>query len=554
MKNPPPATSLTGALRPIAEVARSIGIDPAVLEPYGHFKAKLPLAAFRDRPVTGRLVLVSAITPTPAGEGKTTISVGLTQGLARIGVRSAAALREPSLGPVFGMKGGGTGGGRSEVLPVMDVNMHFNGDFHAVSSAHNLLAALVDNALHAGTAGKLDARRVTWKRVIDMNDRALRDIVIGLGGRTEGVPRESGFDITAASEVMAILCLARDVADLKARLGRIVVGYASDGSPVSAADIGGVGAMAALLAQAVKPNLAQSTEGAPVFVHGGPFANIAHGTNSIAATRAALSYADVVVTEAGFAFDLGAEKFFDINCRYGGLAPSCTVLVATVRALKMHGGKPLAEVNKPDLDALARGVCNLEKHLESARAFGPPVVVAINHFPTDTVAEVEALRAHCARLGVPAVLAKPYTEGGSGCVELATAVRDVVAASSPGFTPLYDWADTYENKIGAIARAMYGARDVDYTSRARKDLEQIRKAGFDGLPVCMAKTQQSLSDNPALLGRPRDFVITVREVQLAAGAGFVVPITGDLLRMPGLPKAPMSSRFDLSDDGEIVFA
>jgi formate--tetrahydrofolate ligase len=552
VKNPPPAAN-AASLRPITEVASAIGIDPSLLEPYGHFKAKLPLAAFRHRPATGRLVLVSAITPTPAGEGKTTMTVGLTQGLARLGVKSAAALREPSLGPVFGMKGGGAGGGRSEVLPVMDVNMHFNGDFHAVSSAHNLLAALLDNALHNGSAGRLDPRRVTWKRVVDMNDRALRDIVIGLGGKAEGVPRETGFDITAASEVMAILCLASDVADLKDRLGRIVVGYAGDGAPVTARDLGAVGAMAALLGQAVKPNLAQSTEGSPVFVHGGPFANIAHGTNSIAATRAALSYADMVVTEAGFAFDLGAEKFFDINCRYGGFAPSCTVLVATVRALKMHGGKPLADVNKPDIDALTRGIGNLEKHLESARMFGPPCVVAINHFPSDTTAEVEALRAQCARLGVPAVLARPYSEGGAGCVELATVVRDVVANAAADFTPLYDWHETYEHKIATIARAIYGARDVEFAARARRDLEQIRNAGFDGLPVCMAKTQQSLSDDPTRLGRPRDFTINVREVQLAAGAGFVVPITGDLLRMPGLPKVPMASRFDLSDDGEVVF-
>jgi formate--tetrahydrofolate ligase len=541
-------------MKPIVDVARALGIDPAALEPYGHYKAKLPLASFRGRPQTGKLVLVSAMTPTPAGEGKTTMTIGLTQGLALLGVRSAAALREPSLGPVFGMKGGGTGGGRSELQPPMDVNMHFNGDFHAITSAHNLLAALVDNALHFGTAGKLDARRVTWKRVMDMNDRSLRDIVIGLGGRTEGVPRETGFDITAASEVMAILCLASDVPDLKARLGRIVVGYGSDGSPVTAADIGGVGAMAAVLGQAVKPNLVQTTEGAPAFVHGGPFANIAHGTNSVAATRAALSYADVVVTEAGFAFDLGAEKYFDINCRAGGFKPSCTVLVATIRALKMHGGKPLADVGKPDLDALTRGFGNLEKHIESVRAFGQACVVAINHFPTDTAEEVEAVKAQCARVGVVAVHSKPFSEGGEGCRELATVVRDLVERTQPGFTPLYELDEPYEQKIAAVARAMYGASGVEYTTRARRDLEQIRKAGFDTLPVCMAKTQQSLSDNPALLGRPTDFTITVREVQLAAGAGFVVPITGDLLRMPGLPRLPMSSRFDLSDDGDVVFA
>jgi formate--tetrahydrofolate ligase len=540
-------------MRPIGEVAGQIGIDPEILEPYGHHKAKLPLSAFRDRPRNGRLVLVSAITPTPAGEGKTTMTVGLAQGLAKIGVRSAAALREPSLGPVFGMKGGGAGGGRSEVVPMMDINLHFNGDFHAVSTAHNLLSALIDNAFHNGLAGHLDVRRVTWKRVIDMNDRALRDIVVGLGGPTEGVPRETGFDITAASEVMAILCLASDPADLKARLGRIVVGYSAQGMPVCAREIGGVGAMAALLGNALKPNLVQTTEGAPAFVHGGPFANIAHGTNSILATRAALSYADVVCTEAGFAFDLGAEKFFDINCRYGGFAPSCTVLVTTIRALKMHGGKPLAEVNRPDVASMLKGVPNLQQHLASAAKFGQRTIVAINHFPSDTAEEVEALQQYCAALGVRAVLAKPYSDGGAGCVELAEAVRGLVSRVEPGFTPLYDWNESYETKIDTVAREIYGARKVEYTKGARRDLDQIVKAGFAGLPVCMAKTQLSLSDNPALLGRPRDFDITVREVQLAAGAGFVVPITGEIVRMPGLPKVPMSTRFDLSDDGEVSF-
>ena len=498
-------------------------------------------------------MLVSAITPTPAGEGKTTMTVGLAQGLAKIGVPSAAALREPSLGPVFGMKGGGAGGGRSEVVPMMDINMHFNGDFHAVSTAHNLLAALIDNALHNGTAGHLDLRRISWKRVIDMNDRALRDIVVGLGGRTEGVPRESGFDITAASEVMAILCLATDPADLKARLSRIVVGYSAQGTPVTASEIGGVGAMAALLSHALKPNLVQTTEGVPAFVHGGPFANIAHGTNSILATRAALSYADVVCTEAGFAFDLGAEKFFDINCRYGGFAPSCTVLVATIRALKMHGGKPLAEVSRPDVASMLKGVPNLQQHVASAAKFGQRTVVAINHFPTDTDEEVAALQQYCAAIGVRAVLAKPYSDGGAGCVQLAEVVQDLVSRVEPGFTPLYDWDESYETKIDIVAREIYGARKVEYTKGARRDLDQIVKAGFGKLPVCMAKTQLSLSDNPALLGRPRDFDITVREVQLAAGAGFVVPITGEIVRMPGLPKVPMSTRFDLSDDGEVLF-
>jgi len=541
-------------MKPIYEVAKALEIDPAHLEPYGHYKAKLSLAAFQGKPRRGKLVLVSAITPTPAGEGKTTTTVGLVQGLAKIGVRGTAALREPSLGPVFGMKGGGAGGGASEVVPMMDINMHFNGDFHAVSAAHNLLAALVDNHLHSGNAAGLDSRRVTWRRVVDMNDRALRDIVIGLGGRTEGIPRETGFDITAASEVMAVLCLADGIADLKTRLGRIVVGYKTDGTPVTAKDMNAVGAMAALLKEAVKPNLVQTTEGVPAFVHGGPFANIAHGTNTIAATKAALALADIVVTEAGFAFELGAEKFFDINCRYGGFAPACTVLVTTIRALKMHGGKALAEVSQPDVAAMVKGFSNMEKHLENIRKFGQPCVVAINHFPSDTGEEVETLQAHCQALGVTAVVSKSFSEGGAGCVELATVVRDLVAKSEPQFKPLYDWEWPIEKKIATIAHEMYGAQAVDYTARAKRDLAQLEKAGFGKLPVCIAKTQQSLSDNPALLGRPKDFLVTVREIQLAAGAGFIVPITGEIMRMPGLPRDPLAGKFDLSDEGEVMFA
>ena len=540
-------------MKPIVEVARSLGIDPGVIEPYGHYKAKLPLSLIRGKPPRGKLVLVSAITPTPAGEGKTTTTIGIVQGLARIGVRSAAALREPSLGPVFGMKGGGAGGGASEVLPMMDINMHFNGDFHAVSSAHNLLSAMVDNSLQNGNPAGLDPRRVTWKRVVDMNDRALRNIVIGLGGRTEGVPRETGFDITAASEVMAILCLANDIPDLKARLGRIVVGYSYDGAPVTASEIRAVGAMSALLAQAVKPNLVQTTEGVPAFLHGGPFANIAHGTNSVTATRAALAYADLVVTEAGFAFELGAEKFFDINCRYGGFAPACTVLVATIRALKMHGGKPLAEVSQPDVEAMVKGLSNLDKHIENIRKFGQPCIVAINHFPTDTPEEIAVLERHCESHGVRAVLARPFSEGGKGCTELAGVVRDLAARSEPQFKPLYEWDESIEHKIATVAREMYGAQAVDYTARGKRDRDALEKAGFGKLPICIAKTQQSLSDNPALLGRPKDFLVTVREIQLAAGAGFVVPITGEIMRMPGLPKEPMAHRFDLSDEGEVIF-
>ena len=539
-------------MKPILEVAKSLGLDPAHVEPYGNWKAKLALSSFQGRPQRGKLVLVSAITPTPAGEGKTTTSVGLAQGLAMIGVKSAVALREPSLGPTFGMKGGGAGGGASEVVPVDDINMHFNGDFHAVSSAHNLLAALVDNALHHNNGSGLDPRHASWKRVVDMNDRALRDIVIGLGGRTEGIPRETGFDITAASEVMAILCLADGIADLKKRLGRIVVGYRSDSTPVTAADLKAVGAMAALLRDAVKPNLVQTTEGVPAFVHGGPFANIAHGTNSIAATKAALAYADIVVTEAGFAFELGAEKFFDINCRYGGFAPACTVLVTTIRALKMHGGVRVADVNQPDVRAMLRGLSNMEKHLENIAKFEQPCVVAINHFPSDTAEEIETLQKHCDAMGLPSAVSRGFVQGGKGCTDLAEIVKAKVAASTPHFRPLYEWDSCIEDKIKTIAREMYGAQAVDYTARAKRDREHLEKLGFGKLPVCIAKTQQSLSDNPTLLGRPKDFLVTVREIQLAAGAGFVIPITGEILRMPGLPKEPLAAKFDLTDEGEIV--
>jgi formate--tetrahydrofolate ligase len=540
-------------MHPIIDVARTLDLDVAHLEPYGHHKAKVRLEALNGRAPRGRLVLVSAITPTPAGEGKTTTSIGLAQGLAKNGVRAAAALREPSLGPYLGMKGGGTGGGQSQVVPADDINLHFTGDIHAVSSAHNLLAALVDNHLYHGNALGLDSRRVVWRRVLDMNDRALRDIVIGLGGHREGVPRETGFDISAASEVMAILCLASDVADLKRRLARIVVGFRADGSPVRAEDLGAVGAMAALLRDAIKPNLVQTVEGVPAFVHGGPFANIAHGTNSVAATRLALAYADAVVTEAGFAFELGAEKFFDINCRYGGFAPSCTVLVATLRALKMHGGVPLAKIAEPNPGAVECGLANLDKHLENIRKFEQRCVVAINHFPTDTDAEVAVVRRHCDGLGLTAVLSKPFSEGGEGCRALAEAVWSVARAGEPGFRPLYDWNDSIESKISTVAREMYGAEAVDYAVRARRDRAQLEKLGYGNLPVCIAKTQQSLSDNPSLLGRPKDFLVTVREIQLAAGAGFVIPITGEILRMPGLPKEPLAKRFDLSDGGEIVF-
>ncbi len=540
-------------MKPIAEIARTLGLDPAHLEPYGRYKAKVAHAALEGRAARGRLILVSAITPTPAGEGKTTCSIGLSQGLARNGVRTAVALREPSLGPYLGLKGGGTGGGQSQVVPADDINLHFTGDIHAVESAHNLLAAMVDNHLYHGNATGLDSRRILWRRVLDMNDRALRDIVIGLGGYREGVPRETGFDIAAASEVMAILCLAQSVADLKQRLGRIVVGYRHDGSAVHASDLGAVGAMAALLRDAVKPNLVQTTEGVPAFVHGGPFANIAHGTNSINATRTALAHAEAVVTEAGFAFELGAEKFFDINCRYGGFSPCCTVLVATLRALKVHGGVPLAEVGRPDAAAVERGLANLEKHVENIRKFEQRCVVALNHFPTDTAEEIAVVQRRCDVQGLPAVVARPFSDGGAGCQELAEVVWSVARRAEPRFKPLYDWNDPIDRKIQTIAGEMYGAEAVDFQLRARRDKTQLEKLGFDRLPVCIAKTQQSLSDNPALLGRPKDFLVTVREIQLAAGAGFIIPITGEILRMPGLPAHPLAERFDLNESGEIVF-
>jgi formate--tetrahydrofolate ligase len=546
-------------MKPILDVATSLGIDPGHVEPYGHHKAKIALRALdaatrgTGRP-GGRLILVSAITPTPAGEGKTTTSIGLVQGMALNGVRAVVALREPSLGPYLGMKGGGSGGGKSQVVPSDDINLHFTGDIHAVGAAHNLLAAMVDNHLHHGNALGLDSRRVLWRRALDMNDRALRDVVIGLGGHREGVPRETGFDITAASEVMAILCLATGIADLKARLGRIVVGFRHDGSPVSASDLVAVGAMAALLRDAIKPNLVQTIEGVPAFVHGGPFANIAHGTNSITATRMALAHGDAVVTEAGFAFELGAEKFFDINCRYAGFSPSCTVLVATLRALKMHGGVPLATVAEPDAAAVERGLANLEKHVENIRKFEQRCVVAINHFPTDTDDEVAVVRRSCEALGVPAVVSKPFSEGGPGCRELASVVWDVARRGEPSFRPLYEWDQPIEKKILTVASEMYGAEAVDYQLRARRDKTQLEKLGYDKLPVCIAKTQQSLSDNPVLLGRPKDFLVTVREIQLAAGAGYIVPITGEILRMPGLPRHPLAERFDLGEDGEIAFA
>ena len=541
-------------ITPITDVAAGLGLDAADVLPYGHDKAKVDLRALARRAgqPDGKLVLVSSITPTPPGDGKTTITIGLGQGLTRLGRRAVIALREPSLGPCFGVKGGGTGGGRSQVVPAADINLHFTGDIHAVESAHNLLAACLDNHLFHGNTLGLDPRQVLFRRAMDMNDRALRDIVVGLGGRLGGVPREAGFLITAASEVMAVLCLADGLADLKARLGRILVGFTPAGKPVHAADLQVTGAMAALLREAIHPNLVQTLEGTPAFVHGGPFANIAHGCNSAVATRLALKLGEVVVTEAGFGSDLGAEKFFDIKCRYAGLRPDAVVLVATARALKYHGGVPMSAVDREDPAAVERGMANLAQHVAGVREFGLPLVVALNRFPADTDRELAGIVAHCADLGVRAVVAEVFARGGAGGEGLAAALGELLAGPPPVFRPLYDWAAPPRAKIETIATRLYGADGVAYTRQAEQDLDRAEALGLGGLPVCMAKTQRSLSDDPARLGRPRGFTVTVREVRISAGAGFLVPITGDMMTMPGLPRVPSAERVDVDAEGRIT--
>jgi formate--tetrahydrofolate ligase len=543
----------TCCLQPIAEVARRLGIDRKNLVLYGDDKAKVRLAAREaaaENRAPGRLILVSAITPTGAGEGKTTTSIGLAQGLAKLGQSACLALREPSLGPVFGMKGGATGGGRSVLVPAEDINLHFTGDFHAVTAAHNLLSALLDNEIHQGNGLGIEPRRVFWRRVQDVNDRALRHVVIGLGGPLEGVPRETGFDITAASEIMAALCLAEDAEDLRARLSRLLLALTRDGKPVTAADLQAVGAMMVVLKDALLPNLVQTGEGVPAFVHGGPFANIAHGCNSVIATKMALAHADWVVTEAGFAFDLGAEKFLDIKCVAAGLAPSLALLVATVRALKLHGGVGKGDLAVPDPAAVERGLGNLEKHLESARTFGLPAVVALNRFGTDSEEEIAVIRRTCERLGVPFALSDIFACGGAGGVEMAQVVLDH-AQARPFYTPLYDWSEPIKVKMKKIAQSMYGAREVAYTREAERDLKTIQRLGYEGLPLCVAKTQSSLSDDASRLGRPENFDVTVRSLVLAAGAGFVVPLLGDIIRMPGLPAAPQAHKMDLVDGGVV---
>lgn len=540
-------------LKTISTIAEKFGINPETIEMYGRYKAKLPISEIDKAKVNqSNLILVSAISPTPAGEGKTTISIGLSEGLNRLGKKTTVVLREPSLGPVFGIKGGATGGGYSQVLPMEDINLHFTGDFAAIEKANNLLAALIDNNIQSKSNSLgLDARTISWKRVMDMNDRALRRIIVGLGGTTSGIPRETGFDITAASEIMAILCLADDLQDLKRRMGNIFIGYTFDKKPIYARDLKAEGAMTALLKDAIKPNLVQTIEGNPAIIHGGPFANIAQGTNSVIATRMGMSFSDYTVTEAGFGFDLGAEKFFDIKCQSAGLSPKAVVLTTTVRALKYHGGASLNRLTEPNPDTLAKGIPNLEKHLENIALFGLPVVVAINRFVTDTDDEVDFIKEVAQKLGVKVAVADVWGKGGEGALDLARELIEIVDINKASFTPLYDWKSDVKSKIETIATKIYGAEHVDYTSKAKSDLKTIANLGLDALPICIAKTQKSLSDNPKLLGRPKDFIITVKEIEIASGAGFLIPITGDIMRMPGLPAHPASEKIDIDDAGSI---
>ncbi|WP_341216549.1 formate--tetrahydrofolate ligase [uncultured Wocania sp.] len=544
----------TITLKPISTIAKKFGIDPEHIEMYGKYKAKLPLQAINKQNADkSNLILVSAISPTPAGEGKTTISIGLSEGLNRLNKKTTVVLREPSLGPIFGIKGGATGGGYSQVLPMEDINLHFTGDFSAIEKAHNLLSAIIDNNIQSKTNSLfIDPRTVGWKRVIDMNDRALRHVIVGLGGTTSGIPRETGFDITAASEIMAILCLAKNLTDLKKRLGKIFIGYTFNKAPIYAKDLKAEGAMAALLKDAIKPNLVQTIEGNPAIIHGGPFANIAQGTNSVIATLMGMSHSDYTVTEAGFGFDLGAEKFFDIKCQSAGLKPKAVVLTTTIRALKYHGGADLKSLTTPNLDALKNGLPNLEKHLENITKFNVAPVIAINRFVSDSDEEIQLIKDFAASKGIKVALADVWAKGGEGALELAQCVIDVVESKTSNFKPLYKWESSVTNKIETIATEIYGAEHVDYTAKAKAQLKKIADLGLEQLPICVAKTQKSLSDNPKLLGRPKDFIITVREIEIAAGAGFLIPITGDIMRMPGLPAHPASENIDINDDGEIT--
>lgn len=540
-------------IKPISDIAEKLGISADELEFYGKYKAKLPLSLLKkyENKEDGKLILVTAINPTPAGEGKTTVTVGLGEAMNRIGKKAVIALREPSMGPVFGIKGGAAGGGYAQVIPMEDINLHFTGDMHAITAANNLLCAIIDNHIQQGNELRIDPRRILFKRCLDMNDRALRNVVIGLGGKVNGVPREDGFMITVASEIMAILCLSSGIKDLKDRLGSILTAYTYDGTPVYARDLNAVGSMAALLKDAIKPNLVQTLENTPALMHGGPFANIAHGCNSVTATRLALKLGDYCITEAGFGADLGAEKFLDIKCRCAGLKPSCVVIVATIRALKYNGGVPKAELSKENTVALKNGIVNLETHIENMRKYGLPVVVAINRFATDTEAEIETIEAFCKEKDVPVSLTEVFARGGEGGKELAEKVVKTSETKEAHFKPIYDEKLSIKEKLNVLAKEIYRAGDVVFTSNAEKAISEIEKLGKDKLPICVAKTQYSLSDDPQKLGSPKGFTLTVRDVRLSAGAGFIVALTGDIMTMPGLPKQPAAYKIDVDDDGNV---
>ena len=540
-------------IKPISDIAEKLGISADELEFYGKYKAKLPLSLLKkyENKEDGKLILVTAINPTPAGEGKTTVTVGIGEAMNRIGKKAVIALREPSMGPVFGIKGGAAGGGYAQVIPMEDINLHFTGDMHAITAANNLLCAIIDNHIQQGNELRIDPRRILFKRCLDMNDRALRNVVIGLGGKVNGVPREDGFMITVASEIMAILCLSSGIKDLKNRLGSILTAYTYDGTPVYARDLNAVGSMAALLKDAIKPNLVQTLENTPALMHGGPFANIAHGCNSVTATRLALKLGDYCITEAGFGADLGAEKFLDIKCRCAGLKPSCVVIVATIRALKYNGGVPKAELSKENTVALKNGIVNLETHIENMRKYGLPVVVAINRFATDTEAEIETIEAFCKEKDVPVSLTEVFARGGEGGKELAEKVVKTIETKEAHFKPIYDEKLSIKEKLNVLAKEIYRAGDVVFTSNAEKAISEIEKLGKDKLPICVAKTQYSLSDDPQKLGSPKGFTLTVRDVRLSAGAGFIVALTGDIMTMPGLPKQPAAYKIDVDDDGNV---
>ena len=541
-------------MEPIKNIAEKMGLCEDDIEYYGKYKCKISLNVYDKvkEKKDGKLVLVTAINPTPAGEGKSTVTVGLGQALNKMGKNAVIALREPSLGPVFGIKGGAAGGGYAQVVPMEDINLHFTGDMHAITSANNLLSAAIDNHIHQGNVLRIDSRRILFKRVMDMNDRALRNIVVGMGGKVNGFLREDGFMITVASEIMAILCLATSLSDLKERMGNILVAYDLDGNPVYAKQLEIQGAMALLMKDAVKPNLVQTLENTPAIIHGGPFANIAHGCNSIVATKMALKLGDVVVTEGGFGADLGAEKFLDIKCRYGDLSPNCIVVVATMRALKHHGGVKKEDLNTPNVEALAKGIVNLEKQIENMQKYNVPVVVAINKFVSDTEEEIQFIKDFCAKLGVKVALSDVWAKGGEGGLELANIVNEVLDNEESNFKVLYDEKESIKNKVLTIAREIYGAKNVLYTPAANRQIAELEKFELDKLPICMAKTQYSLSDNPSLLGRPENFDITVKEVRVSNGAGFIVVLTGDIMTMPGLPKVPAANRMDILESGEIV--